>query len=502
VFEKFPSLAKDAAIYGLGGIIGRLLSIFLVPLYTRLLTPADYGVLDVISTATSLLIPLLILGLEAALPFYYYDTANHQARKTIITTAFFFRIVVSATVCSLLLLTAGTVSNLFFSNVGKEREFIELLQIAIITMPFSVSVLFYQSLLRAQRRPWKFATITLSQLFLVIGLNLYLVAWLKIGVAGVLWSNLVANVVLTFVGLGMIRANFVLTFSFSWLRQLLEYGLPLVPVSIAYWVLVYADRYFLLRYSNLTEIGLYSVGNKLSAALALFSGAFQLAWPPFAFSVMKDPRSNEIYAKVLLLYLTGMMFLATGVSLFAREILLIVTTPAYVGAYTVVGMLCLGLVANGSFYVVGVGLSISKKTQHLAWVTMLAAGLNILLNFILIPPFGMMGAGITTALSFAFSTIVLYRVAQKHYFIPYDVQKIGYVLLIGIVAILAGGVLDRMVQAVSLGLLFGKGTLLLAFPILLVGMKVYGLNEIRRALSVLGSEIFRAPKFRHGNDVS
>lgn len=484
--EKLLSLAKDTAIYGLGSIIGRFLGIFLIPIYTRLLSPADYGVLDIISTATGIMIPLLILGLEAAVPFYYYNTIASRAQRTMLSTAFFFRIAISSIVCALLLFSIKNTSGLLFSDVEKSQDFNKLLQIAILSIPFNVAVLFYQTLLRAQRRPWQFAILTLTQLFLVISLNLYFVVWLKIGIAGVLWSNLIANIFLSLFGLIMISSSFTLSFSFSWLKQLLTYGLPLVPVSIAYWVLAYADRYFLLQYTTLDEIGLYSVANKLSNFLAIFSGAFQLAWPPFAFSIMKNSQHHEIYAKTLIFYLTGMTYLAIIIALMAREILQIVTTPAYIGAYSVVGLLCLGLIANGSFYIIGVGLSITKKTHHLAWITILTAGLNIGLNFIFIPGFGIVGAALATTLSFTFSAIILYLIAQEHYFIPYNMKKAGYIYFIGIVMILSGLVIDSEIPQTSFSLLFTKFLLSsVVFLLLLIGTGVFSLIEIKKGLSAL-----------------
>jgi O-antigen/teichoic acid export membrane protein len=370
---------------------------------------------------------------------------------------------------------ATYLSSLIFGDAA----YADFLRVSVVTVPFSLAVAFYKSLFRAQRRPWRFATLTLAQLFLVVGLNLYLVAVLRVGVIGVLLSSLITSVCLSLVGLALIRSELVFVFTSSWLRRLLAYGLPLVPASLAYWVLAYADRYFLLHYVNLGEVGLYAVSNKLSALMALVTSAFQMAWPAFAFSIMKEPDAPVVYARTLTLYAAVMAFLSLGLSVLGREILLIMTTPAYVAAYQVVGILCLGLVAKGSYYIVGVGLGLKKKTGHLAWIAIVAAVLNIGLNFLLIPGFGMRGAALATLFSYAFSTVLLYFVAQRHYPIPFHVGKVGRVFLITLSLMLPALLLDQRVQALSLPILVVKIGFLAAFPLLLVASGVFDQYEVQ-----------------------
>jgi len=398
----------------------------------------------------------------------------------------YFRVAFSSLVCGLLLFFAPELS---FWFIG-EREFSAFLVIAILKVPFHLVVLFYQGLFRVKRAVWYFVALTLANTLLILVFNIFLVIILRLGVSGILLANLIASFLLAVFGFIWIRQDLQITFSNKHLKLLLKYGLPLVPASIAYWMLAYIDRYFLVNYTNLTEVGLYSISNRLSGVLTFFTSAFQMAWPAFAFSIKQADYAKEVYAKVLTFYTVCMCILAVGLSLFSKEILLIVTTPAYLKAYHTVGFLSLSIIAMGIFNILTIGTALAEKTKHIGWITWLAAILNIVLNFLLIPRFGIVGAALATLISFCFSSILLFLISQRYYPIPYETGKIVITILLSLVAVLLGLFIDRgtdqfqllhVVEKIGLSV-----SLLLLFWLLKIVLTkeiIAGWNVVRQALT-------------------
>ncbi|MDZ7262612.1 MAG: MATE family efflux transporter, partial [candidate division KSB1 bacterium] len=173
------------------------------------------------------------------------------------------------------------------------------------------------------------------------------------------------------------------------LRLFLRFGLPLIPAGLALTTLALIDRFFLVRYTDLTQLGLYSIGNQVANSVLLLVSGFQLAWGPFAFSVAKTGKSEGLYVKTLHYYLIVLGGIALVVSLFAKEVLQLFTTESYIAAYRVVPYLAFGLVAYGAYYIVSIGSNLARKTEYITFSTLFAAIINIMLNMVLIPIPGM-----------------------------------------------------------------------------------------------------------------
>jgi len=243
MLEQMKRLAIESSIYGLGRAVARFTGIFLVPIYTRLLTPSDYGIIDVIGTTISIVSLFSVLGLDSAMAFYYYEEESPGEQKIAVSTSFACRSLMALSLAGLLLLFSQRLSLLIFNT----KAYTNFLRLAIITFPLALTVAFYQLLFRVKRAPWHFTALSLGGVLATILLNVYLVVFRKMGVYGILWSALVTQTLFTLIGFTMTRGEYGPSLRVSRLRELLTYGLPLVPASISYWILGSSDRYFLLR---------------------------------------------------------------------------------------------------------------------------------------------------------------------------------------------------------------------------------------------------------------
>jgi O-antigen/teichoic acid export membrane protein len=219
---------------------------------------------------------------------------------------------------------------------------------------------------------------------------------------------------------------------------MLHIGIPVLPASLGLMVLGVADRFFLLRYTTLEVVGLYAVGVKLGSVVGLATGAFQTAWYPFALSIAKERDAKMFYAKVLRYYLLLTLTVALLLSNFSKEVLSLFTSPAYVHAYQVVGILACNLALAQAYYIISIGLSLTKNTRQIGWTLGVAIVITLLLDFVLVPWLGMVGAALAPLVANLVSSFLAYRVAQRIYPIPFEWNKIGKIGLISLVIMLVG----------------------------------------------------------------
>ena len=341
---------------------------------------------------------------------------------------------------------------------------------------------FLVELLRLGRRTRVYTAVSVASLLLGVGLSILFVAGFRWGVEGAFAANLVSSLLILPVGFLVSRSLLAPHFSRRWLTSLLRIGLPMVPAAFGGWFLAYANRYFLLYYGSAADVGLLAVGNKTSAPLVLFTSAFQFAWGPFAFSVQKQENARSVYAKTLTHFLTFASVVAVGVSLFAREALLIFTTPTYVAGHIVAGPMAFQIIADTSYYIVAIGLILAKKTQILAYTVLLAAVSSAVLNVMLIPRFGFFGAALANALSYGVSTLLAYVFAQREYPIPYEVGRTARLLALCITAWAIGISLPPMAIEMTVGV---KLLVLAGFAAGLFLLRIVGPTEVNLALGWL-----------------
>lgn len=424
MLEKLKILLKDSFIYGLSRYISKFIAIFFIPIYTRIFSPAEYGVVDLIGASISILDMLLILGLDSATGMFYYENEDKYSRKIIVSTSLYFRMAFSIIVCSLLFFSSDFISELIFNSV----EYAIFFKIGFATLPFTLAIGFFLDLMRLKFDSFKFSIISIGNAIVTSGLIIYFVIFLKLGIKGIFLGALVSSIIFFFIGLYLTYDNYIVSFSLKRFKELISFGLPLLPASMAALLMTYADRFFLLKYSTLEEVGLYSVGLKFSNVLILVISAFQLAWGPFALSLQKEKDAKKTYSKILTYYLVLTSFAAICLSLFSKEILTIMTQTEYIPAYKIVGTLSYATLFTGLYSIVSMGLILSKKTYFISIATGISGLVNVILCLLLIPNFGMFGAAISILFANLCSIYLLYLFSQKYYYIQYEIKKIATIL--------------------------------------------------------------------------
>lgn len=489
LLPRLARLSKDSLIYGLGGAAARYTGLLLLPIYTRVFSPGEYGVLESVLNLGALLIAIFALGLDGSAPLLYFDTESDAERRRICALWLAITVAVSVPATILLVLLAGWVSRLASGSESNAALF----QIGIAVLPFSLLQVIWSSILRLRFLPRAYAVLNFVLTTLVAVLSIVFVLVFEMGLAGALWGQLVGTALVSLVGLWMVRDLFGVLPSREMqphgralATRLVRLGLPLVPASVALWIISFSNTYFLIQLMGSQETGVFRAGARLAALLGLAIWAFQLAWTPFSLSLAKDPEGPRIYSRVATLYTAGAVGASVLMSGFAPFLLWIFTTGEYAPASAVIGYLSLAASALGAYYVLAIGVNLAQRTGQIAWTTIVAAASNLALNALLIPVWGIVGAGISAFASNLISTGLVFWVAQRLYPLPFQTGRLVASWLAGTVCVATASVINWVTQpGVWMSVLIGAG-LLVIYALVLFAARVITFREIdvlRKALA-------------------
>lgn len=434
----FGRLGRDLLIYGSGRIAFQFLIFLSIPVLTRILSKDDFGVIETMTSITAALAVVVVLGLDSASQRSYFDYREDQVdeRRRVLSTTFWTLLCWSTFLVGVLILIAGPISRALFGS----ETYRVVVTVAIAVVAVETMFLFVQEVLRVRHEPMRYAALSVLWGIATIGLMLALVGIFDKGLRGYYLGFLIGGLSAVIVGLVVIRDAVRFTFDTRELKVMLAYGLPLVPLSASTWIIQLVDRFFLLHYASKAEVGVYGLGVRLANLLMLAVVTLGLAWSPFVFELAQRAPEEEREVRGRSLTYTAILlgFGALVISIFAREAFLTVTDPKFEQAYRVVGLTAASVVFIGLNAVTMTGISLRRRTGYFARYAVYVAVLNIALNFLLIPRYGMVGAALATALTYAVLSSLYYYRAQLLDRAPFQAGKVLAILSITGVLIASG----------------------------------------------------------------
>ena len=415
-------LIRDIAVYGTGDLILKAAAFFTMPIYTRIFSPNEYGIWSLVSTIIGLVSIILSLGGDTTYARFFFDAKTNSEKQLVTSTWFGFLCLWSLGIVGLCLLMSRYFSQWTFGT----GQYATLFLLGLLAAPVSLMNNMCSQVLRNQFRPKVFSALNIISTILSIGLSLYGAVVLDFGLIGVLGGALAAACIVLPFRLWTIRSLLGLSFSLSLLKKLLMFALPLVPMALAYWVFGMSDRVVLGKLSTLDQVGLYGVAFTLAGMLSLINAAVGQAWAPIALKMYEDERDRApiFFGRVMTQILIGFGLLCVLVTTFAKELLVVLSTPAYYPAALAVGPLALAMMASASTHVTALSISLTMRTKYFAFYSWLAALLNLGLNILFVPRWGMVAASWTTAASYLFLTVSYSITSQRLWAVKYETSRI------------------------------------------------------------------------------
>ena len=399
----------------------------MIPIYTRYLVPEDYGTLELVSLTADILAILVGAQISTAVFKFYHEENEKSKKKNIISTAFIGVSIIAGISLFILGNNAEIISSLIFGHT----KHAVLFQLMFLGYFFSIVEEVPLAYIRIQDKSKTFVVVIMLQIMTMISLNIYFVIVLKYGVFGILLGTSIAFGItclfLTWRTIVVTGTKFV----FSRLIAMLRYSLPLIPASLGMFVIHFSDRFFLNQYASLSDVGIYSLAYKFGFLLTpLVVSPFYMIWQSKMFVFYEDENRVELYNKIMAIFLfavaAGFLLLST----FINEVLIIMTTEKYYRAGYFVPIIAAAYVFNGLNQIFLSPLYAEKKTKIIGKINSIAAFVNILLNYILISNYGIMGAAVATLLTFTFITIYIVYESGKVSKLQWEWSKLLKLLLI------------------------------------------------------------------------
>ena len=450
-------LAGQTAIYGLPTIVGRLLNYFLVPLYTRVLGTAEYGTVAEMYTYVTFLNVIFTYGMETA---YFRFCQTESDKGKVYFTNLFSILSTSIVLAAGLVLFAAPLATSISHSGHKDYIITFALMLgldAITSIPFAK--------LRLDNRPKKYAIIKSINIGVNILLNLFFLLfcpWVMKSpdhifygfVSGffnradfveyVFLANLAASALTLVLLIPQFPRGGGWKFDLLLWKRMMYYALPLLIVGLAGMVNETSDR-LMIKYLTvdksiaMSEVGIYSACYKIAIFMTIFIQTVRMAAEPFFFVEAQKSDSRKTYATVMKYFVIACSLIFIGVMMNMYAVQYFVGVKFRSGLKIVpvllVANLCLGI-----YYNLSIWYKLSGQTRYGAWLALAGAGVTLLLNFILIPIMGYMGAAWTTLACYFFMMVVSYLIGQVYFPVPYNLKKMIFypVLAISIYALMTG----------------------------------------------------------------
>jgi O-antigen/teichoic acid export membrane protein len=471
--EELKRLARHSAIYGVGGLVSRILATLLLPLFTSYLTPSAYGRVETITAATAVLAIVLQLGISSAFFRFYFDVSGDAAKLTVVRTSFWFTMGMS---------TLGLVLGLVFASpfshwlgLGHDPG---LVRAGAVGLWAQTNYNQLTALFRVEERSVAYAVASVTNVLLTVVAMVVFIAVLHWGAIGLVVGNFTGTLIVYFALVAYRTEQLGFQFDRDLLRKMQRFGMPLVPSALALWAINFVDREFIIWFKGQSEVGVYSVAVRIASIITFVMIAFRTAWPAFAYSIEDDREAKRAYSFVLT-YLLAFAFwasLALG-ALAPWWVRLLTSRASYFRAHEAVGLLAFAGAIYAGYTVLAIGSGRARRTQ-LNWVvTGIGAAANVGLNFWLIPAYGMVGAAISTLAAYVVLFVGMTLYAQSVYPVPYQWRRV-------VIAAAAGVALTIAARWPHLGLV-PSFLLVAAYPIALGALGFYLPAERQRLRRLL-----------------
>jgi O-antigen/teichoic acid export membrane protein len=457
---QLKRLGRHSVIYGLGGLVSRILAVLLLPLYTRYLSTSDYGKVEILIAATAVLAILLQFGISNAFFRFYFDTPDPAQRITVLRTSFWFTMTMATAGLVVGVVLAPQISHLLFNGGGEAN----LVRASFVGLWAQLNYLQLTALFRVEERSVAFVLASIVNILVTVGATLILVVSLHKGPMGVIVGNFIGTLAVYLALLGYRREQLGLEFDRTLFRAMNRFGMPLVPSALLLWVTNFADRFILVKLASTSEVGLYSVGVRIASAMILLLTAFRTAWPAFAYSIDAEDEAKTAYGFVLTYLVLVSSWVAAALGLLSPWLVHWLAAPSYARASQVVGPLAFSTVAFAAYIVIAIGVGRARRTQFNWVVSGLAAVVNVGLCFALIPRHGMMGAAVATVVAYAVMFLAMAWWAQTVYPVPYQWRRVFIASGVA-VALVAGGKVagTGLILSTALVVLYPLGLALCGF---------------------------------------
>ena len=448
MLETVRKLTKLSIVYAIGDIVTNGMAFLLLPLYTRFLTPQDYGILALTGMIRSVLSILLSFGMMGAILRFYYLLTDDLQRRRFYGAMWMFLLLLPA--CIVLILSQF--GQPLFSILFRQIPFDPYIRLTLWTVFLQTAfALMPLTLFRTREQATHYIGFSLLTFIATTLFTIWFVVVQRQGAVGSVHAQLVSALTMAVVASVILLKEVVPNLRWKQLGPAIAYGAPLVPHFLSHWALSVSDRAILERYVSLGQLGIYSLGYQFGVAYQMIVTSANNSLIPMFSRAAANEQEFRSLSRVATYYVLVIATIALTVALLARDIIMLVTPAAYHGAGAVVAWIVLGYLAMGVYYLPMNGLTMTAgETRAVPFVTILAGGVNIGMNLLLVPRWGIMAAAVNTALGYTVLAALIFWLSQRTQPLQYEYGRLGRIAISGAVLFALGRLLMQFNPLINL----------------------------------------------------
>ena len=474
MLANLKHLVKHSLIYSISNVTIKASGVILLPLYTHYFPVEAFGKLGLIMVIIVLFSQSLVLGQGVSVIRYNNTLEFNSKRKSILFTLTILILFIVAVFIFISESFLTQISSLF----GEINEYRSFLKIAIYIIAFTTINNLFLSKVRADDNSVLYTLSSVLKVILMVALSLYLIIEKSFGIDGALYAQLAGEILQTLIILPKIFNQIQFKFEYNIIGETLKFGVPLIFSAMAINLLNGSDRFILKFLSGETELGLYELGYRVAGVVNMFMiMPFGLTLMPLAYKLYKQEGDKEYYKKLKTYVAFVLVWGGFSLSLFGKEIVeIFAQQESYYPAAEVVSLIVLAYVIYGISMISSLGMFLTGNNYYVAYITIFCAGLNIGLNFWLIPIYGMVGAAINTVIAFAVLDILSNIASNRYYKIEYEHWKLIKLYILGILIFLLGNYLNNF--SIFLRAIL-KILLIVIFPLIVILFGYFDKKELK-----------------------
>ena len=409
---------KNSFIYTIGTILTRGIGVILIPIYTRYLSPTEYGIIDLFMILTSIISLTIALEIHQAVVRFYQDTTDENEKMQYVSSAFIFSIFVYSLYFVISYIFSDAFTLLILDDIQYENIFL------LASGAIATGGLFYftSGQLRWQILPKQSVIVSIAHLFVVGGIAIYLLVVGGLKVESIFIGQIFGNVFGIFLSIYYAKKSYRLVFVYEKFKEMVSFSYPLVFSGVAIFVALYIDRIAIKELLGLEELGIYGIAYRFAAVASLVMIGFQSSLSPLIYKHYKEEETPRNVAKLFDGFVLFALFVVSGSVLFSKEVIVLMSTEVYYDAAILVPPLVMTVLFS-NMYIFAPGMGIAKKTKTLALISTASAIINTILNYTMIPIFGLQGAVFATLFSSMIVFSIHVFVSDKYYKIPHAWPK-------------------------------------------------------------------------------
>lgn len=460
------SFFKNSFIYTIGTVLTRGIAIILVPVYTRYLTPSEYGIIDLFMILSSIVSLTIALEIHQAVVRFYQDTEDEKEKMQYVSSAFIFSIFVYSLYFIISILFSDYFTMLILDDLKYQNIF--LLASGAIT----TSGLFYftSGQLKWQILPKQSIIVSVLHVIIVACVAVYLLVVEDMKLQSIFIGQICGNIIGMFISIYFAKKSYRFIFVYQKFKEMIAFSYPLVFSGIGIFIALYIDRIAIKELLGLEELGIYGLAYRFAAVASLVMIGFQSSLSPLIYKHYKEKNTPKNIARLFDGFLIFALFIVAGSILFSKEVVVLMSTKEFYSASVLIPPLVMAVFFS-NMYIFAPGIAIEKKTKTLALISTTSAIINTILNYIMIPILGLQGAAIATLLSsIAIFSWYVY-ISNRYYQIPYGWYK---KILIFLAVLIVSYFSNMLFETISFGSMITK-TLVILF---IMGFVIYNLIRI------------------------